>query len=840
MAESDREGFNYGKYGEGYTASTEVIREQEYPNLNSMPPSLIPFRSTYTDYHPLRGTETIYLDHAGTTIYAKSLITAFSREMNSSLFGNPHSMSLSSQLSTRRTEEVRTRVLHFFNASPEEFDVVFVANATAAIKLVADSFRDCDSRGFWYGYHVDSHTSVVGVREVAEMGYQCFQDVDVDAWVAELGTAQLKAPRLFAFPAQSNMNGRRLPIRWCEQIRSAANETGNVFTLLDASSFVSTAPLDLGKATDAPDFTALSFYKIFGFPDLGALIVRKSAAHILERRKFFGGGTVDMLEDGTLPFHSIIALGAAIDTHKRLYGSMANISAHTGFLAKRVYDRLSAMAHFNDSKVCQIYQSDYANPALQGPIIAFNLRNSRGEWVPKTEVESLATMQNIQLRSGSVCNPGGTAFSLGWTSQELRRHYAAGLRCGDDHDLLDGRPTGIVRVSLGAMTNLEDIDSLIDFIEKFYVEKVPPLVSLTPPLGKDTLFAPHFYVESVTIFPIKGCGAFKVPEGQSWEIKKEGIAWDQEWHLIHAGSGVPMNQWEHPRMALICPSVDVDRNILRITCAAKAANDELSLEIPLTWSRTCMGTMTTPVRSSCQKRPVSAHGDQSCLRAYASPVVSAFFSNYLGVSCTLARFSSQDAGQAMQRPHLGDTWKDRLRRFTRLGLLSSTDQFPGELGQKYLAVSRETAILIISRSSLNFLNENIKVNTKFTSRIGGNFTADVLQGNIVIAERTSQLGRAELPFVEKWSSIYIGHDELRFDTFDPCQRCQMISVDQATGMRRMEILAALPKKQQIDGKDVLGRYAAISTMGATESEPGRPGRRSIMVGDVVLPSYQHD
>jgi molybdenum cofactor sulfurtransferase len=187
-----------------------------------------------------------------------------------------------------------------------------------------------------------------------------------------------------------------------------------VFTLLDAASFVSTAALDLGDANAAPDFTALRFYKIFGFPDLGALIVRKSAARILERRKFFGGGTVDMviasgaqwhakkettihkqLEDGTLPFHSIIALDAAIDTHERLYGSMANISAHTGFLAKRVYDRLAALTHFNDKKVCRIYQSDYGNQALQGPIIAFNLRNSQGEWVPKTEVEKSAKIDTL-------------------------------------------------------------------------------------------------------------------------------------------------------------------------------------------------------------------------------------------------------------------------------------------------------------------------------------------------------------------------------------------------------------------------------------------------------------
>ncbi|KAJ6050125.1 hypothetical protein N7444_006841 [Penicillium canescens] len=395
--ESIEEEFVYSRYGQGYSADTDTIREHEYPLLNG----------------------TTYLDHAGTTLYAKSFIESFSDDMISSLFGNPYSMSVSSRLSTERTDD-------FFNASPDEFDVVFVANATAAIKFIRESFRD-DPRGFWYRYHVDAHTSVVGVRELADIGYQCFDDTD-----------------------------------WCGQIRSAANEGRNIFTLLNAASFLSTTPLNLSDTATAPDFTALSFYKIFGFPDLGALVVRKSTVSALKRRKFFGGGTVDMrLEDGTLLFHSIIALNAALKTHKRLYGLITNISSYTRFLAQRVYNRLSILRHFNSIKVYEIYQSSYRNLTLQGPIIAFNMRNSHGEWIPKSE-----------------------------EGEELRRHYATGLRCGDNHDMLGGRPTGILRVSLGAMSNLKDIDSLTEVVEEFYIEKVPPLVSLSPPMDTNNTIAP--------------------------------------------------------------------------------------------------------------------------------------------------------------------------------------------------------------------------------------------------------------------------------------------------------------------------------------------------------------
>jgi molybdenum cofactor sulfurtransferase len=43
-----------------------------------------------------------------------------------------------------------------------------------------------------------------------------------------------------------------------------------------------------------PDFVVFSFYKMLGYPTgLGALLVRRRAAHLLNR-VYFGGGTVDM------------------------------------------------------------------------------------------------------------------------------------------------------------------------------------------------------------------------------------------------------------------------------------------------------------------------------------------------------------------------------------------------------------------------------------------------------------------------------------------------------------------------------------------------------------------
>ena len=161
---------------------------------------------------------------------AASLINEHAAELNSHIFGNPHSHSTPAIRSSRRIAAIRRRTLQFFNADPNYFDLVFVPNATAAIKLVMHSFNDLtassshekrkdEAEPFWYGYHRDSHTSLVGVREVSQGTHQCFHnDMEVQNWLEGHANSHL-GPKpgqlgLFAYPGQSNMTGRRLPLDW--------------------------------------------------------------------------------------------------------------------------------------------------------------------------------------------------------------------------------------------------------------------------------------------------------------------------------------------------------------------------------------------------------------------------------------------------------------------------------------------------------------------------------------------------------------------------------------------------------------------------------------------------
>lgn len=732
---------------------------------------------------------------------------------------------------------------------------------------MADALRDYGERrsGFWYGYHVESHTSLVGVREVADAGNKCFMtDDEVEKWIAGLGedapptSPEDETPKLFAYPAQSNMTGRRLPLRWCKEICQARK--GNCFTLLDAAALISTAPLDLGDPCLTPDFVVLSFYKIFGFPDLGALIVRKDSGHVFRRRRYFGGGTVDMvialgtqwhakkevsihdqLEDGTLPFHNIIALDSALEVHKRLYGSMANISSHTGLLANELFERLSSLKHYNGSPVCQLYtspSSSYTDRSTQGPIIAFNLRDSRGNWVGKSEVEKLASVKGIHLRSGTLCNPGGAASHLGLNDTEMLQNFSAGQRCGDEHDIMQGKPTGALRVSFGAMSSWGDVTTFINFIQEFYVDKgqvVAP--ALSTPIANS-----RFYVESLCVYPIKSCAGFKVPQGMSWRVNREGLAWDREWCLIHQGTGVALSQKRYPRMALIRPYIDLDRGVLRVTCGGLlSSTEEGHLEISL--ARDDPELVSAEMCQNSMQKSSTVCGDRVIVQVYSSPAVSSFFSDFLGIPCTLARLPPQTFTR-YSKAHPAERPVHERPDMSMPGSFPDATSSRGKPQQNPILLSNESPILLISRSSVNRLNESIKANSKTGTGINKAVAADVFRANIVVAENLSATTAAsgecsgEQPYIEdSWTSLRIGPHGLEFDVLGSCRRCQMVCIDQLTAERREEPFSTLAKTRRIGGKIFFGRHIGLSSSSCTGDDDDGSEGRSIRVGDAVIPSY---
>ena len=215
----------------------------------------------------------VYLDYTGSGLYPESQLRAHEDFLKHHVLGNPHSANPASAVATEIVEDARRDVLDFFGADRAEYTVVFSANATAAVKLVAESFPF--GRGSKFCLLADNHNSVNGIREyAARAGAETvYLPLDEELRLAPGATVSPagEQPGLFAFPAQSNFSGVRHPLELVERAKDAG-----YLVLLDAAAYVPTERLDLG--TVRPDFTCVSFYKMFGFPTgLGALLARRGA-----------------------------------------------------------------------------------------------------------------------------------------------------------------------------------------------------------------------------------------------------------------------------------------------------------------------------------------------------------------------------------------------------------------------------------------------------------------------------------------------------------------------------------------------------------------------------------
>lgn len=770
---------------------------------------------------------------------------AFAAEMTSVLYGNPHSASWPSQLSTTRIDDVRIRLLSFFKADPADYDLVFVANATAGVKLVVEAMKSLP-QGYVYAYHEACHTSLVGAREDA--GYSiCLDDEGVQSWLNGEDpfspASQTPSAALFSFSAQSHMNGRRYPLSWAKSLSAkASRDSPRLYTLLDAASFSATSQLDLASPDFAADFTVLSLYKIFGFPDLGALIVRRSAESVFDHRRYFGGGTVDMvvcrkeqwharksqflherLEDGTLPFHNIMAVDAALKAHLKLFGSMDRISAHTAYLALELCNGLRSLRHGNGQPVCVMYSDTPgdAGPLGAGPVVSFNIASSAGGWVSLAEFEKLAILKKMHIRTGGLCSPGGIASALGLEPWQMRRNLSAGYRCGTDSDIMAGKPTGVIRASLGAMSSESDVRRFVDFVQEFFVEGAPVEPHLKTLDATPVERLSSLRVRTITVFPIKSCGGFVVAQGTRWEVRPEGLAWDREWCLVHRGSGQVLSQKRYPKMALLRPVLDFERGTLRVEYEAQSRGFMLDyVEVPLSANPAFFD-------ETSRQRASRVCGEDISAQTYISSEINDFFTHALGVPCVLARFppggrglSSRTSKARIQKHQQADSLRRLPGSFPDMPSPPDSDSEQQQQGK--ILLSNESPILLVHHSSVDALNEEIE------SRGGDAVPESTFRANIVV-ESLPEEPRAPAYSEDSWSGIRIGNQDFTF--LGACRRCHMVCVDQATAERRQEPYTTLAKTRRFDGKVYFGSHM--------RHEPGakqdRPSSQSptIQVGEPV-------
>ncbi len=432
------------------------------------------------EYARLDAGEHIYLDYTGGGLYAEAQVQQHHRLLSEHVFGNPHSSNPTSLAATRLVEHAREYVLKFFNADPAEYDLIFTANASGALKLVGESYPFAKSGHYLLTF--DNHNSVNGIREFAHArGAQVtyipvvLPDMRVDAASLDsyLARAQQGAANLFAYPAQSNFSSVQHPLEWVETAHASGWDV-----LLDAAAFVPTNRLDLGKVK--PDFVPLSFYKMFGYPTgVGALIARKQALAKLHR-PWFAGGTITVasvqggryyladghtaFEDGTLDYLDIPAIEIGLK-HIESIGYDAiheRVMCLTGWLL----DNLTQMKHGTGEPLVRVYGP--TTTGSRGGAVTVNFFNRDGAMFDHRFIENEANKSNISLRTGCFCNPGAGEIALGISRLELdvcftQPGHEQRLSLDDFRLCIDGKNSGAVRISVGMVTNFNDVQAFLHF-----------------------------------------------------------------------------------------------------------------------------------------------------------------------------------------------------------------------------------------------------------------------------------------------------------------------------------------------------------------------------------------
>ncbi|CAK1598736.1 unnamed protein product [Parnassius mnemosyne] len=767
-----------------------------------------------------------YLDHAGAALYPQSLLQHVHDDLLNNVYMNPHT----DRYTKECIEQIRFLILNHFHTDPSKYSVVFTSGATQSLKLTVEAFDfasntndglDCGS----FVYLNENHTSVLGLREIAED-----KNVDVinishenflksikhtDTTTKPMVKDKTDGNILLTYPALSNFNGFKYPIDCIQNIKNGClnrylmkhlcKVNCNWYVLLDAASFVPSNNLDLSQTQ--PDFVCMSFYKIFGYPTgLGALLIKNTSGDVLCKKRYFGGGTVDIvlsnenfhvkrkilherLEDGSLPFLSILALKHCFDTLHRLIPKTINndmmdtIAYHTYTLAKDLYNQLMELHHPNGKKAAILYMdSDFSDIKTQGGIVTFNLLRDDGSYIGYMEFQNMADLFNINVRTGCFCNAGSCQRHLNVANRELKEMYKAGHTCGDETDLINGKPTGAIRISFGYYNTFNDVDKLILMIcrcfvrmkfkrpKRFmtYYEEFTASKSIKKSykdemlnLSSDRVYLNTNYLspeptegnivlDEIAIYPVKSCGAFKIKT--AWKIGSKGFEFDREWMIVRE-NGVCLTQKQSTEMCIIQPEIDLKHKLLTlnfkgmpsISISLNQVTENVSNHGSLCNSKVCMDIVKG---YDC--------GDE----------VADWISNALGISYLRLVKQSNTDNRIQKKNIEGD--------------------------QKLLSLSNQAQFLLINKATVRWLHKKIK-DPLFTANIE-NLT-DRFRGNLIIDMKDE--------LVEKeWQRVIIGSHEFKVE--GTCQRCQMVCIDQQTGEKTAEPLRTI--SEQFAGKMRFGIY----------------------------------
>jgi cysteine desulfurase / selenocysteine lyase len=385
----------------------------------------------------VRGKPLVFLDSAASAQKPQAVISAMVETMQTQYANVHRGLHWMSERTTDAYEGVRDKVARLINA-PSRNEIIYTANSTAAINLLAHSFG-ATMRPGQPGQAVvisemEHHSNIVPwqmlrdrrgielrVARVTDAG-----ELDLDSLEALLADGRVG---LVAVTHMSNVLGTVTP---AARIAALAHSAG-AKVMFDGSQAVVHRRTDV-QAIDA-DFYVFTGHKLYGPTGIGVLWGRQALLEALP--PFLGGG--DMIstvsfekstwaelphrfEAGTPAIIEAIGLGAAID-YVEAVGFDA-IGAHEAALTEHAIARLSAIEGLRILGQAQ----------ERGGVISFTLENAHAH-----DVATLLDRNGIAIRAGNHC------------AEPLMNRLGVG---------------STARASFGLYTTLAEIDLLADSLEQ--------------------------------------------------------------------------------------------------------------------------------------------------------------------------------------------------------------------------------------------------------------------------------------------------------------------------------------------------------------------------------------
>ncbi|KAN0018880.1 hypothetical protein ACTFIU_008814 [Dictyostelium citrinum] len=837
----------------------------------------------------------VYLDHAASTLASINQIEDISKEINNSMFCNPHSVNPIGLKTKEEVDSIREMILNYFNAPYKQYSVIFTSGCTDSLKKVGEYFSWSKKSKFYYS--LESHNSLLGIREYAcekigssttsfqpipSLYFKCNNDQFND--ILEIignnyndtiennnnnnnNNKNNESYSLFGYPGQCNYSGTKYPL---ELINRIQKKYPKCKVLLDAASLVSTSSFDLTKYP--VDFMTISFYKMFGYPTgIGALIVKNdSGEKCLINKKYFSGGTVnasmaqerfhidrpslvERLEDGTINFMNIISLKHGFNIINNQLGGIDNVKLHTFALTQYCKEEMLKLYHDNinnnnnnnsnnnnnnDSnqqqkqQLCIIYSDNhFKDSSKQGSIINFNIFRSNGELFGYNEVEKLASLSSIYLRTGCFCNPGACHGYLNLSKKDIEQHLKDGHVCWDSKDILNGKPTGSVRISFGYMNNFNDVYKFINFLKSNFIndhrfekeiiklnnnnnnnklkynlsgdisdsgsissgssdssgsgiedyevqysniKEEKEIGNLINEKGDEVLLS------EIYIYPVKSCSGHRVVNDK-WELVPSGLKYDREWTIIDQ-NGNYINQKKLPILALIQTEIDLINDKLILT-----APEMKVLSIPLSYYPI---SAFDQIQVCGDKVDGLLYGDKDFSNSSGGSGnidnISEWLYQFTGKKCYLVRKSPES---------------HRKSKVDSSNEISFANESP------YLLINEES-VKDLKKRIIKDNPDSVPSDWNWISKHSFRANFIITGGNAYQEDLWSQF-----QLISKQNdtqSSPSSSSSLIFNSVGDCNRCKMICINQKMGIEEREPLSTLASYRRSSGKIIFGQHLNLA------------------------------